>query len=40
MGERALAEVKRILATHRPEPMDEALAREVDRIVAAAQREL
>jgi trimethylamine--corrinoid protein Co-methyltransferase len=40
MGERALAEVKRILATHQPEPMDEALAREVDRIVAAAQREL
>ena len=40
MGERAAAEVRRILATHRPEPMDEALAREVDRIVEAARRDL
>jgi trimethylamine:corrinoid methyltransferase-like protein len=40
MGERAAAEVRRILATHQPEPMDEALAREVDRIVEAARREL
>ncbi len=40
MGERAAAEVERILAAHTPEPLDEALAREVDRIVAAAQREL
>jgi trimethylamine--corrinoid protein Co-methyltransferase len=40
MADRALAEVKRILATHQPEPMDEAMAREVDRIVAAVQREL
>ena len=40
MGERAAAEVRRILATHQPEPMDEALVREVDRIVEAARREL
>jgi len=40
IGERAAAEVERILATHAPEPLDEALAREVDRIVAAARREL
>ncbi len=40
MGERAAAEVKRILATHEPEPIDEALAREVDRIVKSARREM
>jgi trimethylamine--corrinoid protein Co-methyltransferase len=40
MADRALAEVRRILATHQPEPMDEAMAREVDRIVEAARREL
>jgi trimethylamine--corrinoid protein Co-methyltransferase len=40
MGDRAVAEVKRILSTHEPEPMDEALAREVDRIVESARREL
>lgn len=40
MGDRAVAEVRRILDTHKPEPIDEALAREIDRIVAAARREL
>jgi trimethylamine--corrinoid protein Co-methyltransferase len=40
MGERAVVEVKRILETHEPEPIDEGLAREVDRIVDAARREL
>ena len=40
MGERAAAEVRRILAAHQPEPIDEALAREVDRIVETARREL
>jgi len=39
-GERAVAEVRRILNTHQPEPMDEALAREIGRIVEAARREL
>jgi trimethylamine--corrinoid protein Co-methyltransferase len=40
LGDRAAAEVRRLLAAHQPEPIDEALAREVDRIVAAARREL
>ena len=40
MGDRAVAEVQRILETHEPEPMDEALVREVDRIVESARREL
>jgi trimethylamine--corrinoid protein Co-methyltransferase len=40
MGDRAWAEVQRILATHEPEPLDEALAREIDRIVESARREL
>jgi trimethylamine--corrinoid protein Co-methyltransferase len=40
MGDRATTEVQRILETHEPEPMDEALAQEVDRIVEAARREL
>jgi trimethylamine--corrinoid protein Co-methyltransferase len=40
MGERAVAEVQRILDTHKPEPIDEALAREVDSIVDAARQEL
>jgi len=39
MGERAAAEVRRILTAHEPEPMDEGLAREVDRIVEAARRD-
>ena len=33
MAERSVAEVKRVLNTHEPEPMDDALEREVDRIV-------
>jgi len=40
MGERAAARVQEILATHEPEPMDEHVAREIDRIVDAARREL
>jgi len=40
MGRRAAACVKEILATHKPEPMDEAMAREIDHIVDAARREL
>jgi trimethylamine:corrinoid methyltransferase-like protein len=36
----ARAEVERILATHHPEPLDAAAARELARIVAAADREL
>jgi trimethylamine--corrinoid protein Co-methyltransferase len=40
MGERAASEVRRILAVHEPEPMDEALAQEVDCIVESARREL
>jgi len=40
MGRRAAACVKEILATHKPEPMDEAIAREIDHIVDAARREL
>ena len=40
MGQRAAAEVRRILSDHRPPPVDEALAREIDRIVNAARREL
>jgi len=40
MGERAWMEVKRILATHQSEPIDEALAREIDHIVECARREL
>jgi trimethylamine--corrinoid protein Co-methyltransferase len=40
MGERAAAEVRRILATHQPERIDEGLAREVERIVEAARRDL
>ena len=40
MADRALDEVNRILATHKPEPMDEALAQEVDRIVECAKRQI
>ena len=32
--------VKDVLTTHQPEPLEEGLAREVDRIVASAKREL
>jgi len=40
MADRVLEEVNHILDTHSPPPMDEALAREVDRIVECAKREL
>jgi trimethylamine:corrinoid methyltransferase-like protein len=36
LGDWAVAEVKRVLDTHKPEPIDEALAREIDRIVESA----
>ena len=40
MVERAAQRVDQILKEHKPEPIDEALAREVDSIVEAARREL
>ena len=40
MGDRAVAEVKRVLESHESEPIDGALAREIDRIVESARREL
>ena len=40
MADRAACEVNRILETHRIEPIDEDLAREIDRIVECAKREL
>lgn len=40
MADRALEEVNHILATHKSEPMDEALAQEIDRIVECAKSEL
>lgn len=40
MLERAVDSVDRILATHQPEPIDPAMARELDNIVKAAGREL
>jgi len=40
MAERACEEVGRILSAHQIEPMDEDLAREVDRIVECAKQEL
>jgi trimethylamine:corrinoid methyltransferase-like protein len=40
MAERARQRVTDILARHEVEPLDEALARELDRIAACAQREL
>ena len=39
-AERATEKVQEILETHEPEPMDEALAREIDSIVEAAKRYL
>jgi trimethylamine--corrinoid protein Co-methyltransferase len=38
--DRAIERAEHILATHRPEPIDAALAREIDSIVAAARRHL
>jgi len=40
MGDRLRDEVKRVCAEHTPDPIDEGLATEIDRIVAAAQRDL
>ena len=40
LGDRAAARVDEILATHEPAPIDEALARDIDRIVDAARRDL
>ncbi|MDH7486180.1 MAG: trimethylamine methyltransferase family protein [Anaerolineae bacterium] len=40
MVERAREKKRRILSQHSPEPIDPALAREIDGIVAAARREL
>jgi trimethylamine:corrinoid methyltransferase-like protein len=40
MVERAADRVQEILDTHQPEPIDEALAREVDNIVESARRHL
>jgi len=40
MADRIQSEVNHILTTHQPEPIDEALAKELDRIVASAKREL
>jgi trimethylamine--corrinoid protein Co-methyltransferase len=39
-AERIEDELQRILTTHKPEPIDEALAGEVDKIVECAKREL
>ncbi len=40
MADRIADEVNRVLTTHKPAPIDEALAKEVDNIVKSAQREL
>jgi len=40
MADRIADEVNRVLTTHKPEPINEALAKEVDNIVKSAQREL
>lgn len=40
MGDRIRSRVRQLLAKHQPEPIDEALARELDRIVECARREL
>lgn len=40
IADRALREVNRILTTHKPQPIDETLARELDRIVDSARSEL
>jgi trimethylamine--corrinoid protein Co-methyltransferase len=39
-ADRLRERVQSLLATHRPAPLEEALAREIDRIVANAQREI
>jgi trimethylamine:corrinoid methyltransferase-like protein len=40
MAERAAQKVQEILDTHEPEPMEEALAREIDGIVESARKHL
>jgi hypothetical protein len=40
MGGRALDRVENILATHKTEPMEESLVREIDRIVESAKKNL
>jgi trimethylamine--corrinoid protein Co-methyltransferase len=40
MADRLVAEMQRLLATHQPPRADDALAHELDAIVAAARREL
>jgi trimethylamine--corrinoid protein Co-methyltransferase len=40
MGERAANEVSRILATYKPEPIDDSLAQEIDSIVECAKQGL
>jgi trimethylamine--corrinoid protein Co-methyltransferase len=40
IADRALREVNRILTTHKHQPIDETLARELDRIVDSARSEL
>jgi trimethylamine:corrinoid methyltransferase-like protein len=40
MGDRALSRAENILATHKTEPVDEALAREIDNIVESAKKQL
>ena len=40
MLDRAVAEQTRILREHEPEWLDEAARRELDRIVAAAERQI
>jgi trimethylamine--corrinoid protein Co-methyltransferase len=39
-ADRLRTRVTDILATHQPQPLDESLSREIDRIVASAEREL
>ncbi len=40
MGDRALERIRHILANHRVEPMEEAMSREIDRIVDRAGKDL
>ena len=40
MHERCIALKDQILREHEPVPLDEEIAREIDKIVAAAEREL
>jgi trimethylamine--corrinoid protein Co-methyltransferase len=40
LAERAAHQVQEILDTHKPEPMDEALAAEIDGIVESARKHL